>query len=461
MPNNVSPTASDDRADSTSGSTEAAERSWKRRARHITLNFTPSWFSVNMGTGITAELLHQLPYQFPGLGIIANVIFGINVVLFIVFLAISIARYTIWPTMGPTMLFHPSQSLFLGTFPMALSTIVAMCALSCVPAWGSGFATFTWILWWIDVVLALAICVGIPFVQFTRHDQSFKNILGIWFLPVVTTIVVAATGAIVADTLPPEHARLTLIVCWVLWGTGFPLAILLMALYYGRLAIYKIPPAALIVSAFLPLGPCGQGAFGLMKISETLKHITDGTGQALITGTSIQEAQIFSQAIYAVSIPVALVIWGLGLVWLIFAVAFLIDLALVQRLHFSLGFWGFTFPLGTFCAAAVQFGNELNSKTFRIIGTVLSLIETALWLYISTQTLLGAVSGKLFNAPCLAEAGGEPPKVVPSARKYEYEPRTASRSPNGTGVNGRSVSRSLSRFARSVSPAPFTRGRRR
>jgi tellurite resistance protein TehA-like permease len=35
-----------------------------------------------MGTGITSILLHELPFQFRGLGIISNVIFGLNVLLF-------------------------------------------------------------------------------------------------------------------------------------------------------------------------------------------------------------------------------------------------------------------------------------------------------------------------------------------------------------------------------------------
>lgn len=400
---------------------------WETRAsqeiRRITLHFTPSWFSVNMGTGISSILLHQLPYQFDGLGIISNVIFGLNVVLFLAFLFISIARYTIWPTMLPTMLFHPAQSLFLGTFAMGLATIVNMCALSASVAWGPKFAIFTWVLWWIDAVASIFICVGVPFLQFTRHSQSHDNITGVWFLPVVSTIVAAASGGIVAEILPPAHARLTLIVSWILWGTGFPLAILLMALYYGRLAIYKIPPATLIVSAFLPLGPCGQGAFALLQMSKSLKSITKSTGEALGGSESAQDAQQFAKAIYAGTVPIALVIWGLGLVWLVLAIAFMIDLAIVQKLSFNLGWWGFTFPLGVFCTATTQLAKELNSGGFRVLGTILSLIEVILWLYIALKTLLGALSGKLFFSPCLAEQGGEPPKYVPAARKYNYEVR--------------------------------------
>jgi C4-dicarboxylate transporter/malic acid transport protein len=420
----------------------------KREIRRITLHFTPSWFSVNMGTGITSILLHQLPYQFNGLGIISNVIFGLNVFLFLIFFGISLARYTIWPNLFWTMLFHPTQSLFLGTFAMGFATIVNMCALSAAPAFGYKFAIFTWVLWWIDAVISILICIGCPFLQFTRHEQSHDKVTGVWFLPVVSTIVAAASGGIVAEILPPAHARLTLIISWILWGTGFSLAILLMALYYGRLAIYKIPPGTLIVSAFLPLGPCGQGAFGLLQMSSVLYKMSKTTGQALgsLSTATATEAQTMATAIYAVTVPIALVIWGLGLVWLVLAVAFLIDLAIVQELSFNLGWWGFTFPLGVFCTATTQLAKELDSGGFRVLGTVLSLIEVALWLYIAIKTTIGALSGKLFFSPCLAEQGGEPPLFVNPARKYTYEARKKSNSPKrfATFIS-RSTSRSRGR----------------
>jgi tellurite resistance protein TehA-like permease len=63
------------------------QREWRRRI----LNFTPSWFSVNMGTGIVSILLYNFPYQFHGLKVIAGVIFGVNVLLFFSFLGISMS----------------------------------------------------------------------------------------------------------------------------------------------------------------------------------------------------------------------------------------------------------------------------------------------------------------------------------------------------------------------------------
>jgi hypothetical protein len=139
------------------------DRCVQEGARRV-LNFTPSWFSVkyvvrlsslhhaclilfvdSMGTGILSILLYTLPYQFNGLKTIGTIIFFLNLVLFILFLVMSMyvpplspathtlnfsasLRYTIWPGVFRKMLLHPQQSLFLGTFPMGFATLVNMIA---------------------------------------------------------------------------------------------------------------------------------------------------------------------------------------------------------------------------------------------------------------------------------------------------------------------------------------------
>lgn len=94
------------------------------------------WFSVIMGTGIVSILLHNLPYNGVWLYWISVVLFALNVTLFCLFLLISILRYSIYPEIWHAMVRHPAQSLFLGTFPMGLATIVNMTVFVCVPAWG-------------------------------------------------------------------------------------------------------------------------------------------------------------------------------------------------------------------------------------------------------------------------------------------------------------------------------------
>jgi tellurite resistance protein TehA-like permease len=82
--------------------------------RRIVLNFTPSWYSVTMGTGIVSILLHNLPYNGVWLYWISIVIFAFNVFLFLLFTVISVLRYTLFSGIWTSMIKHPVQSLFLG-----------------------------------------------------------------------------------------------------------------------------------------------------------------------------------------------------------------------------------------------------------------------------------------------------------------------------------------------------------
>ena len=66
-----------------------------------------------MGTGIVAILIHQLPYQFPGLTEISVVVLCLNIVIFLFLFVLSIVQYVIWPEIWLLMLRHPMQSLFV------------------------------------------------------------------------------------------------------------------------------------------------------------------------------------------------------------------------------------------------------------------------------------------------------------------------------------------------------------
>ena len=50
------------------------------------------------------------------------------------------------------MLAHPVQSLFVGTVPIGLATIVNATALVAIHRYGQWALTLAWTLWWIDVV---------------------------------------------------------------------------------------------------------------------------------------------------------------------------------------------------------------------------------------------------------------------------------------------------------------------
>lgn len=211
-----------------------------------------------------------------------------------------------------------------------------------------------------------------------------------WLLPIVATIVAAASGGIVASVLPPQRALTTIITSYILWGCGVPLALFTMVIYFQRLTMHKLPPREVIVSVFLPLGPLGQGAFGIMTLGKQSLRVSKQT-------PFIPEASMSGEIFYTMGVLAALIMWGFGLVWLFFALASITR----NKFPFNLGWWGFTFPLGVFATATTTLAKELPSGFFKVLGTIFSLVVVLLWMGVSAGTAHQAFKGQLIFAPCI------------------------------------------------------------
>lgn len=93
-------------------------------------------------------------------------------------------------------------------------------------------------------------------------ERHLSTMTAVWLLPIVSCVVAASSGGIVAEILPnKQYALWTVLVSYILWGIGVPLALMVMVIYLLRLTLHKLPPKAVIVSVFLPLGPLGQGGY--------------------------------------------------------------------------------------------------------------------------------------------------------------------------------------------------------
>ena len=53
---------------------------------------------------------------------------------------------------------------------MGLATIINMIVFVCVPAWGHPFLILAFVLWWIDVVLAVGTNFYLPFIIMYKHE---------------------------------------------------------------------------------------------------------------------------------------------------------------------------------------------------------------------------------------------------------------------------------------------------
>lgn len=277
--------------------------------------------------------------------------------------------------------------------------------------------------------------------RFSRQEQTLDSLNGVWLQPIVASVVAAASGGLVASVLEPEAARSTVIVSYFVWGCGVPFAFLVMALYFYRLALKGLPAALATPSIFLPLGPCGQGAFGIIQLGRVVRMLAYehgvGLAKALPYGVSAGSAEAAEAArrvadsVYAGGLVVGTIMWGVGLFWLVIAVATVLRQIKKGGFAFSLGCWGecfvmssrwsvltssclliaFTFPLGVFSVATTTLATELDSPAFRVFGTITSLCVVIAWMWVGSMTLYQAIEGSIFVAPELAAFGGQaPPK---------------------------------------------------
>src|SRR4051794_26084628 len=122
--------------------------------RRVVRNFSPSWFSVTMGTGIVSLLFIAIPYHARWLYWLSVIFFVLNTILFSLALIVSFLRYTLYPEIWGAMIKDATNSLFLGTVPMGFATLVEAWIFLCIPYWGPWATTTAWVMWMIDSIVA-------------------------------------------------------------------------------------------------------------------------------------------------------------------------------------------------------------------------------------------------------------------------------------------------------------------
>ncbi|WOB78335.1 TDT family transporter [Brevundimonas nasdae] len=370
--------------------------------REIVRQFTPNWFAATMGTGILALALNQLPVPIPGVKIVAEALWVFNIGLFALFTVLYAARWIFFFDGARRIFGHSVVSMFFGCIPMGLATIINGLMAFGLARWGEGVVPVAEALWWIDVALAVACGIGIPFMMFNRQEHAIDQMTAVWLLPVVAAEVAAVTGGLIAPHLADPNAALSvLVVSYGLWALSVPLAMSILVILVLRMAIHKLPHAGMAASSWLSLGPIGTGALGMLVLGQA--------APAIFTAAGLGQ---YGDAARGIGLIGGLLLWAYGLWWA--AMAVLITLRyLRQGLPFNLGWWGYTFPLGVFSVATLKLGTLLPIPAFNLFGMALVAALLVLWLIVGARTVRGAWRGDLFVAPCLAEAAK---RDIPCAR---------------------------------------------
>ncbi|ORX89355.1 hypothetical protein K493DRAFT_305852 [Basidiobolus meristosporus CBS 931.73] len=357
--------------------------------REIIKNFIPGWFAVNMGTGITGIVIANFPFPFRGMVAIGSIFFLANVSMFCLFTLLFVARIIMFPETIPPLLKH-SQCLMLSTIPMGLTTLTNYIILVVVPthSWALELA---YVLWWIEFVFTLFSIFGIPFYMMRFHLLKIETANGAWLLPLVPAVVTGASGCYLSRYLESEghRALMILTISSITLGCGLSLALPVIGIYFYRLIAHDFPSEDVVITAFLPVGPLGQGTYGIIEMGWACQKVI---GDKYAPG--------FGNSAFTVCVIIAFFLWGYGIWYLSFAIA---SIGVRRRagIRFNMGWWGLTFPIGVLTAGTLNIALATESRFFLGITSLFVCSLVLIWFMVAYRTLCRIYTGQIFRAPCL------------------------------------------------------------
>ena len=149
---------------------------------------------------------------------------------------------------------------------------------------------------------------------------------------------------------------------------GLSFALMMTTIYLLRLITNGPPDPDLVLSAFITLGPLGQGGFSLLVNGQNLSEILP----LHMDGDAFPAIALAGQMVFAACFLGAYVLFSMGIAWIIVAFITIFSVRAEVELPFSMAYWGLIFPNGVFALCCLQLAKVLDSPVFRAIGAAWS-----------------------------------------------------------------------------------------
>lgn len=342
-------------------------------ARFTLSNVTPNWFASVMGTGIVANAAAVLPLQFPGLRQAALAVWLLASLLLVFLVAASAVHWARHRSVARTHHLDPVMAHFYGAPPMAFLTVGAGAILVGKDLIGTPAAVAVdAALWTIGTIGGLLSAVIVPYLAFTRHENTADSAFGGWLMPVVPPMVSAATGALLLPALPAGQAREGMLFgCYALFGLSLFASVIIIVQLWQRLAVHAIGPRGMVPTLWIVLGPLGQSITAVNLLAANAGGaVSPSTGRALMDFA----------VVYGVSTL------GFALLW--FAVAAAITIRTARAgLPFSLTWWSFTFPVGTCVTGTAGLAAHTGLIAIGAISVALFVLLVVAWITVGIRTV--------------------------------------------------------------------------
>lgn len=313
----------------------------------VVRNFSSQWFLITQGTGITAVILHQLPYQFRGLEIISEVLWVYTIVLFLLMLTIYAIRASLCPRqLASALSTNLSETACLASISITFTTIIQMIALTLVHEWGSKWGIVAYVLWWMNMAMSATGCIGISYVSLKLEAPRLSAVPPVILLAPIAAITSAAGGGIICQygALSDRLQVPVIVVSYLLLGLALPLSLAFEAVLLSRMFGNAFPTKQETFQIMILCGPLGQGSFALQILGQVVQSgsFAEYDRGVLLTNEAAGPLGYASEFL-------GLVAWGYATFWWGFAVLSLVREFIarsgeIRKSDFSIAAWSIVFP---------------------------------------------------------------------------------------------------------------------
>jgi C4-dicarboxylate transporter/malic acid transport protein len=346
----------------------------------IIKDFSPAWFAVVMGTGGLANLLYLLSPNLSFLKPIAQFLFWLNILLFILLLVPWVLRWFIHFKNLLLDLRHPMMSNFFVTMPAAMVILGTNFFIIGKGYFTDGFIDGLGLAFWIaGGILTLAISVFVMFNIFSQQNIDLEHVNFSWFIPPVVGAVLPLLGKWLVNSYLVTNiglARIINLVDLIYYGTAITLFILLAGILLNRFIFNKMPKDTLLPTFWIILSPIGLGSLALMDLSDTAKLLN------LVA--SVDALKL-----------IAIIFWGFGLWALLLTLVITFYYLSRGKIPFTLSWWALIFPLAAYALASNSIYNYTKIELVYWYTLFLAVLLTFLWLLTLVNTLIGITNGKI------------------------------------------------------------------
>lgn len=338
-----------------------------------------------MNAGIIAILMHQLPYQFRGLGVLSTIVFMIAFILLICFSILFTGRLL---RFGKTAYHEITDNItdlsLLACWPISwllLSSLVSL-IVSTANWGGHAFTIVAYVMWWFGAAWILATYFFILITMIRRQKTATDaggRLPPLILVPAMGIATTASTGGLIANYSSGISARMAvpiIIFSFLMIGLAMFTAMFLYTLLIFNLFTTGWPEPSTTPALFVLAGPLGQSAAALQLLGSAAS--TYGRFAGYGKGSFLTAAA--AQPLNVACVMLALLMTGMSAAFLLLALYAMVERAAQKQLTWSLPWNSIIFPTGTFTTACLQFSIEMDSPAWRTVDTALVIILVILWL---------------------------------------------------------------------------------